>query len=95
MTFLKNGRTFLMNKNKEKIRFGEQDLIPEGDLSGGTWKKTVYLDDDVLSALKDEAKRRGQKKVMPLVNQILRETLMSEGKTIEQRVRLLEEKVFG
>lgn len=84
-----------MSENKEKIQFGEQDLIPEGDLSGGTWKKTVYLDDDVLNALKDEARRRGQKKVMPLVNQILREALLEEGQTIEQRVRLLEEKVFG
>ena len=84
-----------MSENKEKIRFGEQVLIPEGGLNGGTWKKTVYLDDDVLNALKDEAKRRGQKKVMPLVNQILRETLMAEGQTIEQRVRMLEEKVFG
>jgi hypothetical protein len=75
----------MVKKTKNII---EDELDPKD----GVFKKTVYIDGDVMLALREEADRRGIKKTTTLINQILREAILSES-SVEARLKALEDKV--
>jgi len=74
-----------MTKTKDVI---EGELDPKEAIC----KTTVYIDGDVMLALKDEATRRGMKKTTTLINKLLREAIFSE-ESVEGRLKALENRV--
>ena len=79
-----------MNNN---IKFSDKDLMREDtDLPKASFKKTVYLDGEVLDLLDKEAKRRGVKKSLPLINDILKEMLsQTQKESIDDRLTRIEQ----
>ena len=79
-----------MNNN---IKFSDKDLLSEDiDLHKASFKKTVYLDGEVLDLLDKEAKRRGVKKSLPLINDILKEMLsQTQKESIDDRLTRIEQ----
>ena len=67
-------------------------LTPE-QMGRAKVRVTTYLDDDVLEALRKTARKSGTK-YQTLLNQLLRQSLISDSKTILERLERLEKAVF-
>ncbi|HYX39083.1 MAG TPA: hypothetical protein VE954_38760 [Oligoflexus sp.] len=66
------------------------EIEEELNLDDAKFKITLYLDGDLLKRAKEEAAKE-KMKYQPYINKLLREVLLGERSTLEERVSKLED----
>lgn len=79
------------NINSENKTYGDFEVEDDLDFKKAKVKVTLYLDGDVLDMARKESAKK-HTKYQALINQVLREVLLSE-QAEEDRLRKLEERV--
>jgi predicted DNA binding CopG/RHH family protein len=75
-----------MTDKKQKLVEIDEEL----NLDDAKFKVTLYLDGDVLRRAREEAAKQ-KMKYQPYLNRLLREILLGEKSSLEERVSRLEE----
>lgn len=84
-------REKIPNPNKMKRVKGPK--LTQSQLRSAKVRVTTFLDEDVLKALKETAQASGTR-YQTLLNQLLRQALIGDTKTILERLERLERAVF-
>ena len=79
--------------NPDKMKRVKGPKLTAEQLNRAKVRVTTFLDSDVLEALRKTARSSGTK-YQTLLNQLLREALIGDSKTILERLERLEKAVF-
>lgn len=79
--------------NPEKLKRVKGPKLTAEQVRAAKVRVTTFLDEDVLAALKDTAEGSGTR-YQTLLNQLLRQALIGDQRTILERIERLEKAVF-